>query len=313
MARLRACITLSLLFGKADAYNHQPQDPYEKYGLDKAELNQKALDKFKARKGAMELPGFPGAYYQVLLNGTGYYSPKDKETPCDIRRSHTTVSSQEYAQQPSKHQSLPKPPRSDATREERVEYEDLLFKRGMQQDPLSKPVGGWEFRSSRDLDKDKVSKKEWAKRDTECSFRSGLGEIPVIEQILKMMVEGDVWLIALESEVFFTERRGKNWRIKPGEVWFIHLELVEINGEKKLVRHCDFETKQYCDEHTIEVVNHWLEKSVEEIKAEIKRLKHDNKRSGMKKHEREKQEAVIKVLKKIKKHKKGGKDEKEEL
>eukprot|EP00747_Dinoflagellata_sp_TGD_P179261 gnl/TRDRNA2_/TRDRNA2_29800_c0_seq1.p1 gnl/TRDRNA2_/TRDRNA2_29800_c0~~gnl/TRDRNA2_/TRDRNA2_29800_c0_seq1.p1 ORF type:complete len:247 (+),score=48.39 gnl/TRDRNA2_/TRDRNA2_29800_c0_seq1:122-862(+) len=91
-------------------------------------------------------------------------------------------------------------------------------------------------------------------------------------EAMQLMVEGDLWEMYIPSELGYgNEGAGKD--IKGGDVLIFQMEIVKINGRKKLAVTCNLKTQEHCDAAEVGVLEDWGGKSQEAIQDEIASLK----------------------------------------
>ncbi|CAK0872108.1 unnamed protein product [Prorocentrum cordatum] len=154
-----------------------------------------------------------------------------------------------------------------------------------------------------------IPEADWAEFDS--SYKRGSPTSFAPNQVIKgwteamqLMVEGDKWEMYIPSELGYGDG-GSGEKIKGGDVLIFRMEILQIKGAKKRAAKCDFKTKENCEADEVEALEAWGKKPLEELSAEVARLK---KKSGgaLKAEERKQVDPLLKILKQIEKAKKKG-------
>lgn len=91
-------------------------------------------------------------------------------------------------------------------------------------------------------------------------------------EAMQLMTEGDKWELYIPSELAYGDR-GSPPKIGGGEVLIFTIEILKINGEKKLAFKCNHESLEKCDEKGKKYISKVLKKYDHDgVLKEIERL-----------------------------------------
>jgi len=90
------------------------------------------------------------------------------------------------------------------------------------------------------------------------------------------MVEGDKWEMYIPSELAYGDR-GSPPKIPGGSALIFQMEIIKINGNKKMAIKCDPATLENCNEKEAAFVTKMKSLSKDKVSAELGRLQNMNK------------------------------------
>mmetsp|Transcript_108543 Transcript_108543/g.188486 ORF Transcript_108543/g.188486 Transcript_108543/m.188486 type:complete len:238 (-) Transcript_108543:105-818(-) len=119
-------------------------------------------------------------------------------------------------------------------------------------------------------------------------------------QALQMMVVGDKWEVYIPADLGFG-RLGKGKKVQGGDCLILRMELMKIKGKKTRARHCNFETREFCEPHEIETLDKWAKApSDKKMDKEVKSLE-KILTTALKPEKRKETEDKLKMMKEFQK------------
>jgi len=128
-------------------------------------------------------------------------------------------------------------------------------------------------------------------------------------QAMRLMVKGDIWEIYVPSTLAYGDAGEAKFGIGWGEMIIMRIEIIDIQGKKQTIKVCNAQTREYCKDNEIAILDKWGKASADEVAAHLKALQSKKETSTiLRGGEREQVLKDIKLVKQIVKARKHGEE-----